>query len=62
MKRRTYLPTYLPCAASGRETYLPTYLPISVARAKTYLPTHLLLFTVKGAYLEVSCRTAYVTV
>ena len=24
----TYLPTYLPGAASGRKTYLPTYLLI----------------------------------
>ena len=43
VKRPTYLPTYLPGAASGRETYLPTYLPSAASGRETYLPTYLLM-------------------
>ena len=45
VKCSTYLPTYLPSAASGRKTYLPTskvtafYYLFFGLRPKTYLPT-----------------------
>ena len=41
VKCLTYLPTYLPSAASGRRTYLPTYLLSAASGRRTYLPTYL---------------------